>query len=107
MTLLLTLDVPIAALLGGRAGAGEYAKAMVIVMTFGPLASGAMVRLVVPLFGRRREDLAGLAALFAVVMAAKVGLLLPLYLLAAVIAPVWFVPVLGATGQALWCPFSS
>ena len=105
VTLLLTLDVPVAALLGGRAGAGEYAKAMVIVMTFGPLASGAMVRLVVPLFGRRREDLAGLAALFAVVMSAKVGLLLPAYLLAAVIAPIWFVPVLGSDWAAALVPF--
>jgi O-antigen/teichoic acid export membrane protein len=104
-TLLLLLDVPIAALLSGRAGAGEYSKAMMLVMTFGPLASGATVRLVVPLFGRRQHDRAGLSALFSAVMSVKVGLLLPTYLLVAVMARVWFVPVLGVEWSAALVPF--
>ena len=78
---------------------------MTLVMTFGPLVSGAMIRLVVPLFGRRRQDRAGLAALFASVLSAKVRLILPGYLLATLIAPIWFVPVLGADWASALVPF--
>lgn len=102
---LLTFGVPLAALLGGRVGAGVYSKAETLVMTFGPVASGAVVRLVVPLFGRRRDDRAGLATLVTTVLAAKVRLLLPGYLVVAATAPLWLVPVLGSEWAAALVPF--